>query len=240
MDRFVRGGGEVQDQVILKATGLRKHFSQGRSQLEILKGIQLEIKRGEALCILGSSGAGKSTLLQILGSLDRPNEGQLYFNSQNVFAMPDDELALFRSKNMGFVFQFHHLLSELTALENVLLPAQILAQGEAEVDLNNAKSRALEIMSWLGVEERQDHYPNQLSGGELQRVAIARALINSPQIVFADEPTGNLDSQNAKKVQEIFFQLRAKMNLTLVVVTHDLQFAQEFNRTLRLKDGQWV
>lgn len=240
MDRFVREGEAVQDQVILKATGLRKHFSQGRSQLEILKGIQLEIKRGEALCILGSSGAGKSTLLQILGSLDRPNEGQLYFNSQNVFAMPDDELALFRSKNMGFVFQFHHLLSELTALENVLLPAQILAQGETGVDLNNAKSRALEIMGWLGVEERQDHYPNQLSGGELQRVAIARALINSPQIVFADEPTGNLDSQNAKKVQEIFFQLRAKMNLTLVVVTHDLQFAQEFNRTLRLKDGQWV
>lgn len=239
MDRFARGG-DVQDQVILKATGLRKHFSQGRSQLEILKGLQLEIRRGEALCILGSSGAGKSTLLQILGSLDRPNEGQLYFNSQNVFAMPDDELALFRSKNMGFVFQFHHLLSELTALENVLLPAQILAQGEGEVDLNNAKSRALEIMSWLGVEDRQDHYPNQLSGGELQRVAIARALINSPQIVFADEPTGNLDSQNAKKVQEIFFQLRAKMNLTLVVVTHDLQFAQEFNRTLRLKDGQWV
>lgn len=239
MDRFARGGN-VQDQVILKATGLRKHFSQGRSQLEILKGLQLEIRRGEALCILGSSGAGKSTLLQILGSLDRPNEGQLYFNSQNVFAMSDDELALFRSKNMGFVFQFHHLLSELTALENVLLPAQILAQGDGEVDLNNAKSRALEIMSWLGVEDRQDHYPNQLSGGELQRVAIARALINSPQIVFADEPTGNLDSQNAKKVQEIFFQLRAKMNLTLVVVTHDLQFAQEFNRTLRLKDGQWI
>lgn len=221
--------------VILKAVGLHRQYSQGRSQLEILKGVDLEVRKGEALCILGSSGAGKSTLLQILGSLDRPNEGRLFFNSQDLLELNDDELSKFRSKNMGFVFQFHHLLSELTAVENILLPAQILDE-----DFDNAKSRAQELMSWLGVSERQDHYPHELSGGELQRVAIARALINSPQVLFADEPTGNLDSSNAKKVQEIFFQLRARMNLTLVVVTHDLQFAQEFNRTLRLKDGQWV
>lgn len=225
----------MDSHIILKAIDIRKHFSHGQSQLDILKGIDLEIKKGEALCILGSSGAGKSTLLQILGSLDRPDHGKLIFNTNDLLDLNDDQLSLFRSKNMGFVFQFHHLLSELTALENVVLPAQILGE-----EINNAKSRALEIMSVLGVSDRQDHYPSELSGGELQRVAISRALINSPQILFADEPTGNLDSANAKKVQEIFFQLRRKMNLTLVVVTHDLQFAQEFDRTLRLKDGQWV
>jgi lipoprotein-releasing system ATP-binding protein len=225
----------MDSHIILKAIDIRKHFSHGQSQLDILKGIDLEIKKGEALCILGSSGAGKSTLLQILGSLDRPDHGKLIFNRNDLLDLNDDQLSLFRSKNMGFVFQFHHLLSELTALENVVLPAQILGE-----EIINAKSRALEIMSILGVSDRQDHYPSELSGGELQRVAISRALINSPQILFADEPTGNLDSANAKKVQEIFFQLRRKMNLTLVVVTHDLQFAQEFDRTLRLKDGQWV
>lgn len=225
----------MDNHIILKAIDIRKHFSHGQSQLDILKGIDLEIKKGEALCILGSSGAGKSTLLQILGSLDRPDHGKLIFNRNDLLDLNDDQLSLFRSKNMGFVFQFHHLLSELTALENVVLPAQILGE-----EIINAKSRALEIMSILGVSDRQDHYPSELSGGELQRVAISRALINSPQILFADEPTGNLDSANAKKVQEIFFQLRRKMNLTLVVVTHDLQFAQEFDRTLRLKDGQWV
>ncbi len=220
--------------VLLSATNIYKSYSQGIGELQILKGIHMQIHEGEAVGIVGTSGSGKSTLLQILGTLDRPQSGDLVYEDKNLLSMPDQELALFRNETMGFVFQFHHLMTELTALENVMLPCRIggLSQDES-------REHAVDLLNLLGLAERMAHYPTQLSGGELQRVAIARALVRRPKILFADEPTGNLDSTNSGKIQDIFFLLKEKFNLSLVVVTHDLSFAQRFPRVLRLKDGQW-
>ncbi|KYG64355.1 ABC transporter ATP-binding protein [Bdellovibrio bacteriovorus] len=221
--------------VFLKAVDIHKSYSQGTGELEILRGISLEIKEGEALAILGSSGAGKSTLLQIMGTLDRPNKGELFCEGRDLLAMSDDELSRFRNAEMGFVFQFHHLLGEFTALENIMIPCRVA--GEAP---KAAREKALHLLEFMGLAERREHYPNQLSGGELQRVAIARALVRHPKILFADEPTGNLDSQTSGKIQELFFRLKEEMKLALVVVTHDLTFATKFPKVYRMKDGVWV
>ncbi len=222
------------DSPMLKAVQLFKSYRQGNSELPILKGLDLEIAEGEAIGIVGSSGAGKSTLLHILGTLDRADQGELWFQNRNLLQMSDDEISQFRNEKMGFVFQFHHLLSELTALENIVLPARI-----AGVDPQEARQRSHELLEIMGLSQRGEHYPNELSGGELQRVAIARALVRRPKIRFADEPTGNLDSTNSIKVQELFFTLKKEFGLTLVVVTHDLMFAQRFPRLLRMKDGRF-
>lgn len=219
---------------LLSAKNIYKSYPQGASELEILKGVSLDIQVGDAIGIVGSSGSGKSTLLQILGTLDRPNQGELIYQDKNLFDLSDEEISLFRNQTMGFVFQFHHLLSELTALENVLLPCRIANQN-----VDRAADYAKEILNMLGLGDRIHHYPNQLSGGELQRAAIARALIRQPKIIFADEPTGNLDSINSRKIQELFFLIREQLKISLVIVTHDLHFAQKFPKVMHLKDGNW-
>lgn len=219
---------------LIKAVDIHKSYTQGTGELEILRGVNLEIKQGEALAILGASGAGKSTLLHIMGTLDRPNRGALSFEGRDLLIMEDEELSRFRNSEMGFVFQFHHLLGEFTALENVMMPCRV--GGES---IKDAREKALHLLSFMGLTGRSDHYPNQLSGGELQRVAIARALVRRPKILFADEPTGNLDSQTSVKIQDLFFRLKEEMKLALVVVTHDLSFATRFPKVYRMKDGQW-
>jgi lipoprotein-releasing system ATP-binding protein len=203
--------------------------------LKILRGLDFEVVGGEAVCILGASGAGKSTFLHILGTLDRPTRGTVYFNGDDLFARNDADLSAFRSQKLGFVFQFHHLLSEFTALENVMMPGRIANQS-----LPECKARARSLLDYLGLTHRLAHYPSQLSGGEQQRVAIARALFHKPQLLLADEPTGNLDSENSLKIQDLFFQLKEEMGLTLVVVTHDSRFAARFPRSVKMADGQWV
>lgn len=220
--------------ILLKAVDIHKSYTQGSGELEILRGISLEIKEGEAFAILGSSGAGKSTLLQIMGTLDRPNRGELYCEGRDLLAMNDEELSKFRNSEMGFVFQFHHLLGEFTALENVMIPCRVAGENVKE-----AKEKAQHLLNFMGLFDRKEHYPNQLSGGELQRVAIARALVRHPKILFADEPTGNLDSTTSAKIQDLFFKLKEEMKLALVVVTHDLAFATRFPKVYRMKDGLW-
>lgn len=222
-------------EVLIQANNLHKKFTQGTSELEILKGVSLSIKSGESVCIVGSSGAGKSTLLHILGTLDEASEGELWFGGTAVHDLGEEEIARLRNREMGFVFQFHHLLGEFTALENVMIPCRIAGDSKPA-----ARVKALEFLEMMGLAARANHYPNELSGGELQRVAIARALVRRPRILFADEPTGNLDSQNSLNIQNLFFSLKEKYGLTLVVVTHDLNFAQKFSRVLRISDGRFV
>lgn len=221
--------------ILIEAKCITKSFAKSGSELNVLKGVDLQIRQGDAVCIIGPSGAGKSTLLHILGTLDQPSLGKVYFEGADLTRKSASELAKFRSETMGFVFQFHHLLPEFTAMENVLFPCRIA--GESMV---RAKDKAQSLFKMLGIDHRMDHYPSQLSGGEQQRVAIARALIRSPRVLLADEPTGNLDSQNAQIIQNLFFELKEKMNLTLIVVTHDSQFASRFTHRLELKDGMWV
>ncbi|GIL17723.1 MAG: lipoprotein-releasing system ATP-binding protein LolD [Oligoflexia bacterium] len=219
---------------ILSARTLTKSYTQGTGELPILKGVSIDIQAGESLCIVGASGSGKSTLLHILGTLDRPDSGELYFEDRNLSALSDDELAQFRNSTMGFVFQFHHVLSEFTAIENIMLPARI-----AGISKDQARADAMRLLSHMGLESRANHFPNQLSGGELQRVAIGRALMRRPKILFADEPTGNLDSNNSQIIQDLFFQLKKDYGLTLVVVTHDQKFAEKFSRQMKLSDGHF-
>lgn len=223
------------ENILLRAVDIHKSYTQGAGELEILRGVSLDIREGEAFAILGSSGAGKSTLLQIMGTLDRPNKGQLFCEGRDLLAMSDEELSRFRNSEMGFVFQFHHLLSEFNALENIMIPCRV--GGESP---RIAREKALHLLEFMGLADRRDHYPNQLSGGELQRIAIARALVRHPKILFADEPTGNLDSHTSGKIQELFFRLKEEMRLALVVVTHDLTFATRFPKVYRMKDGQWT
>lgn len=220
---------------ILSAKNITKSYSQGSSALPILRGVSLDIQEGEALCILGASGAGKSTLLHILGTLDRPDSGQLQFRSEDLLSQSDESLSRFRNEKMGFVFQFHHLLPEFTALENVFMPCRIAGE---KASIAQAKAEAM--LELVGLKDRRFHYPSQLSGGELQRVAIARSLVRRPEILFADEPTGNLDSANSRKIQDLFFELKERVGLTLVVVTHDESFSRRFARLLKIQDGLWA
>lgn len=221
-------------ETLLRATDLVKSYPQGAGELEILKGVSLELEAGGALGVVGASGSGKSTLLHILGTLDRPSSGELRFEDLDLLSLSDAELSRFRNERMGFVFQFHHLLSELTALENVMLPLRV-----AGLRAREARGPAEHFLEILGMKERLEHFPNQLSGGELQRTAIARALVRQPKLLLADEPTGNLDSVNGLKIQELFFDLQQRLGLSLIVVTHDLHFASRFPRVLQLRDGRW-
>lgn len=216
---------------MIKADSISKNYA----GLHILKNLSFEVVQGEAVCILGASGAGKSTFLHILGSLDQATTGRVLWNGEDLSTKSDEDLATLRNKQMGFVFQFHHLLQEFTALENVMIPGRI-----SGLSLKQCEMRANALMDQLGLSHRQHHYPSQLSGGEQQRVAIARALFNEPQILFADEPTGNLDSENSSRIQDLFFQLKKDLGLTLVVVTHDVHFARRFPRSIRMADGEWV
>jgi lipoprotein-releasing system ATP-binding protein len=201
--------------------------------LSVLKGIDLEINKGELVTIVGASGAGKSTLLHILGTLDRPDAGQVFINDTDVFALKEKDLAAFRNHTIGFVFQFHHLLPEFTALENVCMPAFI----DAKSDETEVKKRAGELLEMLGLKDRLGNLPSQLSGGEQQRVAVARALINNPAIIFADEPSGNLDSRNAEDLHQLFFRLRNDLGQTFVIVTHNEHLADMADRKLEMIDG---
>jgi len=207
------------------------HKSYG--DLDVLKGITLQVKSNEIVSIVGASGAGKSTLLHILGTLDKPDSGRLLLNDQNLENMNGNQLARFRNTQIGFIFQFHNLLQEFTAIENICIPGFIKSDTRQEVE-----KRAMDLMKILGILERKDHKPSELSGGELQRTAVARALINSPSIVFADEPSGNLDSQNAEELHHLFFKLREELGHTFVIVTHNVSLAEMADRRLTIVDGQ--
>jgi lipoprotein-releasing system ATP-binding protein len=213
---------------MLKATGLIKSYG----ELSILKGIDLEITQQEVVSIVGSSGAGKTTLLQILGTLDTPDAGMVLIDNVNPFELNQNKLAAFRNQSLGFIFQFHQLLPEFTALENAILPALIKGLSMAD-----AKKEGLRLLHMLGLEERASHKPNQLSGGEQQRIAVCRALINRPKIIFADEPSGNLDSKNAKELHELFFFLRDELKQSFVIVTHNETLADMADRKITIRDG---
>lgn len=213
---------------IIKAEGLKKAYG----ELQVLKGINLEIKKQEIVSIVGASGAGKTTLLQILGTLDRPDSGTLSIADTDIFKLTDKEISSFRNQQIGFVFQFHQLLPEFSALENVCLPAYIGRKSKSETEI-----RARELLKFLSVDQRASHKPNQLSGGEQQRVAVARSLINNPAVVFADEPSGNLDSKNADELHQLFFQLRKEFGQTFVIVTHNQELANMADRKLEIVDG---
>ena len=213
---------------MIKANNI--HLSFG--DLEVLKGVNLHIKEGEFISIVGASGAGKTTLLHILGTLENSNTGSVWINNTDITNLSDKELSIFRNENIGFVFQFHNLLVEFTALENVCLPAFIKGENRKEVE-----ERALELLKLLNIENRKDHKPNELSGGEQQRVAVARALINSPSVILADEPSGNLDSKNAEDLHNLLLKLNKELNQTIVVVTHNNKLANITGRKLEIKDG---
>jgi len=214
---------------------LAQNITKSYGDLQVLKGIDLEIKKGEIISIVGPSGAGKTTFLQILGTLSRPDSGQILFDNNEVSKYKDKQLAAFRNKNIGFVFQFHHLLPEFTALENVCIPAFI-----GKMNREKAESKAKEILSFLKLDHRIDHKPKELSGGEQQRVAVARALINEPSVIFADEPSGNLDSENKKELHDLFFSLRDKYNPSIVIVTHDDSLANMADKKLTMRDGLFI
>ena len=203
--------------------------------LKVLKGINLEIADSSVVTIVGASGAGKSTLLHLIGTLDRPDEGRVLIDNTDLYKLSDKELAEFRNRNIGFVFQFHHLLPEFTAVENVALPAMIAGQSKEA-----ALKRATELLDYLKLSDRLTHKPSQLSGGEQQRVAVARALVNNPKLILADEPSGNLDTENARKLHQLFFDLRDRFGQTFVVVTHNTELAQMADRTVTIKDGPIV
>lgn len=210
-----------------------KNLKKSYGSLEVLKGVDLEISKGEIVSIVGASGAGKTTLLQILGTLDSPNSGELMFNGKNIANLSSKALARFRNEHIGFIFQFHQLLPEFTAIENVCMPALIGGKSMSE-----SKIKALELLGTLGLKDRASHKPAELSGGEQQRVAVARSLINSPDVILADEPSGNLDSKNAKELHDLFFELRDKLGQTFVLVTHNLELARQADRMLTMADGR--
>ena len=211
-------------------SGINIHKSYGK--VEVLKGVNIEVKKGEIASISGPSGSGKSTLLHILGTLDRADEGRVVMNDTEISRLSGRKLAAFRNKHIGFVFQFHHLLPEFTAWENVCIPGWIAGRRKAEV-----RQEAMELLQMLGLSHRVENKPNEMSGGEQQRVAVARALINQPDIVFADEPTGNLDSANARELHELFFELRSRLSQTFLIVTHNEELARLSDRILFMKDG---
>ena len=214
---------------MIEAKGIYKKFG----NIEVIKGIDIQINKGEIVTIVGASGAGKTTLLQIIGTLEKADKGDVIINGQNTSKMNQKSLAAFRNKNIGFVFQFHHLLPEFTALENICIPAFIAGENKS-----NALSKAMQLLDYLNLTERANHKPSMLSGGEQQRIAVARALINNPAVILADEPSGNLDSQNAKELHELFFKLREQTGQTFVIVTHNPDLAKMADRTLTIKDGK--
>jgi lipoprotein-releasing system ATP-binding protein len=216
---------------MIQVTNIHKYYG----ELHILRGVSIDIEQGEVISIVGPSGAGKSTLLHIIGTLDRANEGKVLYEGTDVFQLNDKKLGRFRNKQIGFVFQFHHLLPEFTAIENVSIPAHI-----AGMNVSETKTKAAELLQYLGLEDRMHHKPSQLSGGEQQRVAVARALINDPKVVLADEPSGNLDSDAARELHQLFFQLRKQFNQTFVIVTHNTELADLADRKLTMKDGTIV
>ncbi len=213
---------------MIRVSGITKSYG----DLKVLKGIDLEVAEKEVVSIVGASGAGKTTLLQIIGTLDRADSGTVLYHGQNVGQLSQRALASFRNKNIGFVFQFHQLLPEFTALENVCIPA--LIAGKSRPD---AVARTSELLEFLGMSDRLDHKPSELSGGEQQRVAVARAIVNSPALILADEPSGNLDTENKKELHNLFFRLRDTFGHTFIIVTHDPQLASMSDRTIRIKDG---
>lgn len=213
---------------IIEATGIRKSFG----TLEVLKGVDLAVRRGEIVAIVGKSGAGKTTLLQILGTLDRPDQGTVRIDGQDVFALGEKELAKFRNRHIGFIFQFHQLLPEFTALENVMIPALIAGEGRSE-----SRRRAEQLLADLGLSERQHHKPAALSGGEKQRVAAARALMMSPSVILADEPTGSLDEANKQELNRLLLRLREQYGQTIIIVTHDKELSAIADRVIEMTDG---
>ena len=217
--------------MILEATDITKSFG----DLTILNGVNLSIKQKEIVSIVGSSGAGKTTLLQILGTLDSPSSGNLKINNTNPFELSSDGLSKFRNKEIGFIFQFHQLLPEFTAYENVMLPG--LIRGDSK---KQAKERAIMLLEKIGLKDRINHKPSELSGGEQQRAAVCRALFNQPKIIFGDEPSGNLDTKNSQELHELFFQLREEFNQTFVIVTHNKDLAKMADRTLTMMDGKFI
>ena len=213
---------------MLKTTNIKKAYG----DLQILKGIDLEINTGEIVSIVGSSGAGKTTLLQIMGTLDEPDSGELYIDGVNPFTLSSKQLSAFRNQQIGFIFQFHQLLPEFTAIENIIIPA--LIKGLSQTD---AKKDALKLLDILGLTDRANHKPSEMSGGEQQRIAVARSLINRPKVIFADEPSGNLDSQNSTELHDLFFKLRDEFNQTFVIVTHNQSLAEMTDRKIIMQDG---
>jgi lipoprotein-releasing system ATP-binding protein len=218
---------------LLSARGLSKSYAMGKRTLEVLRGVDLDVARGEFLALRGASGAGKSTLLHLVGGLDSPNAGEIRFDGQSLAHFSESKLTHFRNRRVGFVFQAYHLLPELTALENVCLPARM-----ARISAGTAEKRGRELLARVGLEERTDHKPFELSGGEQQRVAIARALINEPELLLADEPTGNLDSHTGGEIIELLKSLRCEKQMTLAIATHDERVAAHAERTIQLVDGQ--
>jgi lipoprotein-releasing system ATP-binding protein len=216
---------------VIRAQNIHKHYG----NLHVLKDISLEIKQAEVVSIVGASGAGKTTLLQLLGTLDAPDEGKIFIGDADISSLSGKKLSAFRNKHIGFVFQFHHLLPEFTALENICLPAFIAGTGKKE-----ATEKAFRLLELLGVAARAGHKPNELSGGEQQRVAVARALINSPAVILADEPSGNLDTHNAQELHKLFFDLRKELNQTFVIVTHNNELATMSDRKLVMQDGKII
>lgn len=218
---------------LISADGVRRSYGQGRGRLEVLKGVNLELGRGERVGLIGPSGAGKSTLLHILGTLDRPSEGKVYFEGDELFSKTDRELAEFRNRRIGFIFQFHHLLPEFTALENASMPARIAGLSPEE-----AEEKAGNLLRAVGLGERLTHRPSELSGGEQQRVALARALVLEPGIILADEPTGNLDAATGRTVHDLLVELNRKTGVTLLIATHNMELASKMDRVLRIEDGR--
>ena len=214
---------------------IAKDIHKSYGQLEVLKGIDFTLKKGEIVSILGASGAGKTTFLQILGTLDRPDQGEIFYQNINILALSDQKLARFRNREIGFVFQFHHLLPEFTALENVCIPAFIAGTSRVK-----AEQRATELFEILNLTARMDHKPSQLSGGEQQRVAVARAVINSPEVLLADEPSGNLDSDNKAELHQLLLSLNQEFHQTIIIVTHDQELANLAHRQLIMKDGKFL
>lgn len=218
----------MANDILVKTSSIYKSYG----VLPVLKGIDMEVKRGEVVSIVGASGAGKSTLLHIIGTLDTPDKGNVIINEKDVFSQSSMSLASFRNQSIGFVFQFHNLLPEFSALENVIIPGLIGKKNPEDL-----KKKAREVMSMLGIDHRAEHKPSELSGGEQQRTAVARALINDPALILADEPSGNLDSKNARDLHQLFFDLRKKLNQTFIIVTHNQEFAAMADRVVEIKDG---
>lgn len=220
---------------LLKAVSIFKEFGQGQEALKVLKGLDMTVEKGEALCIVGPSGAGKSTFLHILGTLDQATSGEVFYKNKNLSNSTEEERAEFRSQKLGFVFQFHYLLNEFNMVENIMIAGQV-----AGMSVQKSKENAEHLMNLLSLSHRWKHFPSELSGGERQRVAIARALMNQPEILLVDEPTGALDTENSMKILDILFEMRERLGLTLIAVSHDPLFSNPFPKVLTMKDGQWV